>query len=53
MALIGVALTHLRIENVPEPTGDLRADLIALLKHMTADYERIGGLSLTGSCLAT
>ncbi|MET7690400.1 TetR/AcrR family transcriptional regulator [Streptomyces sp. NPDC005483] len=53
MALIGAALTHLRIDNVPEPTDDVRSDLVELLEHMTADYERIGGLSLTGSCLAT
>lgn len=52
MALIGAALAHLRVENVPGPTGDLRDDLIALLEHMVDQYERVGGMSIVGSCLA-
>lgn len=52
MALIGAALAHLRIENVPEPVGDVRRELIQLLDHMVTQYERIGGMSIVGSCLA-
>ncbi|MEU7815314.1 TetR/AcrR family transcriptional regulator [Pseudonocardia sp. NPDC049154] len=52
MALIGAALAHLRVEDLPEPVGDVRRELIQLLDHMAAQYERIGGMSIVGSCLA-
>lgn len=51
-ALIDAALAHLRVEDVPAPTGDTSHDLVALLEHMIMQYDRVGGLSIIGSCLA-
>jgi Transcriptional regulator len=51
-ALIGAALTHLQVDHVPEPTGDTRADLVALLVAMRRQYDEVGGMSIIGSCLA-
>jgi AcrR family transcriptional regulator len=52
MALIGAALEHLRIEDGPEPAGDIRTELAQLLDRMVAQYQRVGGMSIVGSCLA-
>lgn len=32
--------------------GDTRKDLIARLDHMIEQYDRVGGMSIIGSCLA-
>jgi len=50
--LIGAALTHLRIDHVPEPMGTLREDLIAHLSAMRRQYEAVGGMAIIGNCLA-
>lgn len=52
-ALVGAALAHLRVADVPAPTGDTAADLAALLEHMIQQYDRVGGLGIVGSCLAS
>ncbi|MQA08699.1 MAG: TetR family transcriptional regulator [Pseudonocardiaceae bacterium] len=49
--LTGAALTHLRVENIPAPTGELRTDLVALLDAMRRQYDEVGGMSIIGSCL--
>jgi AcrR family transcriptional regulator len=51
-ALIGGALAHLQVDHVPERTGDVRADLAALLAAMREQYDEVGGMSIIGSCLA-
>ena len=50
--LIGAALTHLQVDNVPAPTGVLRDDLIAHLDAMRRQYEEVGGMAVVGNCLA-
>jgi hypothetical protein len=37
--------------DAPAPTGDLRADLVAQLRHLRATFARIG-MSVVGVCLA-
>ena len=51
--LIGAALAHLRVDHVPERTGDTRTDLAALLKTMRRQYDQVGGMSIIGSCLTS
>ncbi|WP_018332980.1 TetR/AcrR family transcriptional regulator [Actinomycetospora chiangmaiensis] len=51
-ALVGAALAHLRLGHVPTPTGDVRADLVALLVAMRAQYDAVGAMSILGTCLA-
>jgi AcrR family transcriptional regulator len=50
-ALIGAALTHLQVDHVPEPAGDVRTDLAALLTAMRRQYDEVGAMSILGSCL--
>lgn len=50
--LVGAALAHLRLGRVPEPTGDVRADLVALLVAMREQYAEVGAMSILGTCLA-
>jgi AcrR family transcriptional regulator len=50
--LIGAALAHLRLGRVPEPLGEVRADLIALLEAMREQYTVVGAMSILGTCLA-
>lgn len=50
--LIGAALAHLRLGRVPEPVGEVRADLIALLGAMREQYVEVGAMSILGTCLA-
>lgn len=49
--LVVAVLVHLRIGGAPALTGDLRADLVAQLRHLRHVYERTG-MSLIGTCLA-
>lgn len=51
--LIGAALAHLQIGDVPEVTGDTEDDLVALLKTMRREYVEVGGMSIIGTCLIT
>jgi AcrR family transcriptional regulator len=44
------ALERLRVAEAPAPTGDLRADLVAHLRHLRATFERVG-MSVLGTCL--
>ncbi|MEH3078315.1 MAG: TetR/AcrR family transcriptional regulator [Quadrisphaera sp.] len=50
--LIAAALRHLELGDLPPATGDLRADLASRLEAMRRQYERVGGMSIIGSCLA-
>ncbi|MCD2188670.1 TetR/AcrR family transcriptional regulator [Actinomycetospora soli] len=50
-ALVGAALAHLRLGDVPEPTGDVRADLVALLDAMRAQYDAVDAMGILGTCL--
>ncbi len=50
--LIGAALAHLRLGRVPEPAGEVRADLVALLEAMRAQYVEVGAMGILGTCLA-
>lgn len=50
--LVGAALAHLRLGRVPEPGGDVRADLVALLEAMREQYVEVGAMSILGTCLA-
>lgn len=49
--LVAAAVQRLRMGGAPAPTGDLRADLVAQLRHLREVFERVG-MSLTGVCLA-
>lgn len=51
--LIGAALSHLQLDQAPPQTGHLRTDLVALLRAMREQYDRVGGMSIIGSCLVT
>ena len=51
-ALVLEAYNELIYGDVPEPTGDVRADLVALLDAMRAQYDAVGAMSILGSCLA-
>ena len=50
--LIGAALAHLRLGRVPEPSGAVRDDLVALLEAMREQYTEVGAMSILGTCLA-
>ncbi len=50
--LIGAALTHLQVDDVPAPVGSARADLIAHLDAMRRQYDEVGGMAIIGNCLA-
>jgi AcrR family transcriptional regulator len=51
--LIGAALAHLQIGDLPEPTGDTEDDLVALLVAMRRQYADVGGMSIVGTCLTS
>jgi len=50
--LATAALAHLRDTAGPEPTGDLRADLVVLLRQMRRNTARFRVMPLIGTCLA-
>jgi AcrR family transcriptional regulator len=50
--LIGAALAHLRLGRPPQPVGEVRADLVALLEAMREQYAEVGAMSILGTCLA-
>lgn len=50
--LVAAAMERLHIRTAPVPTGDLRADLVALLALMRANADRVSVMSLVGTCLA-
>lgn len=49
--LVAAAFERLRIGGAPALSGDLRADLVAQLRHLRAVFERVG-MSVVGVCLA-
>jgi AcrR family transcriptional regulator len=49
--LATAALAHLREAGRPAPTGDLRADLVAQLRQLRVNAERVSAMPLVGTCL--
>jgi AcrR family transcriptional regulator len=49
--LIGAALEHLQIGDLPDLTGDLEDDLVALLAAMRRQYVKVDGMNIVGTCL--
>jgi len=49
--LATAALAHLRETGRPAATGDLRADLIAQLRQLRRNAERVSAMTLIGTCL--
>lgn len=49
--LVAAAFERLRIGGAPALSGDLRADLVAQLRHLRLVFERVG-MSMVGVCLA-
>ncbi|MFF5207300.1 TetR/AcrR family transcriptional regulator [Streptosporangium sp. NPDC000396] len=50
--LLTAALAAARMVDAPPPSGDVRADLIAILRDFSATVERVRGMALIGTCLA-
>ncbi|MFD9124609.1 TetR/AcrR family transcriptional regulator [Kitasatospora sp. NPDC059571] len=50
--LLTAALESARMADAPPLTGDVRADLVAILDDFAATVERVRGMSLIGTCLA-
>jgi AcrR family transcriptional regulator len=50
--LASAVIDTLRIEPLPEPTGDPRADSLAVLENLRANMLRPGGMATLGSILA-
>lgn len=50
--LVGAALSHLQVDQVPESSGRVRDDLVALLDAMRKQYDEVGGMAIIGTCLA-
>lgn len=49
--LATAALAHLREAGRPAPTGDLRTDLLAQLRQLRVNAERVSAMPLVGTCL--
>ena len=49
--LVAAAFARVRMDEAPPLSGDLRADLVAQLRHLRATFERVG-MSVLGVCLA-
>jgi AcrR family transcriptional regulator len=49
--LATAALARLRESGRPAPTGDLRADLVAQLRQLRTNAERVSAMALVGTCL--
>ncbi len=49
--LATAALAHLRETHEPAPTGDLRGDLVAQLRQLRRNAERVSAMPLVGTCL--
>ena len=50
--LATAALAHLRVAGRPDPTGELRADLLSELSQLRLNTERVLAMSLVGTCLS-
>jgi AcrR family transcriptional regulator len=49
--LVAAAFERLRMGGAPAPSGDLRADLVAQLRHLRLVFAHVG-MSMVGVCLA-
>lgn len=50
--LVTAALEAMRMADAPAPSGDTRADLVAILEDFASTVERVRGMALIGTCLA-
>lgn len=50
--LLTAALATMRMADAPPPSGDIRTDLLAILRDFDANMERVNGMALIGTCLA-
>ncbi|MGW9026140.1 TetR/AcrR family transcriptional regulator [Streptomyces sp. NPDC055722] len=50
--LLTAALAAARMTDAPLPGGDLRTNLVNILKDFAATIERVNGMALIGTCLA-
>jgi AcrR family transcriptional regulator len=50
--LLTAALAALRMADAPPPSGDVRTDLVTILRDFAATVERVRGMALIGTCLA-
>ncbi len=50
--LVTAALVGMRMADAPPLSGDTRADLVAILNDFAANFERVNGMALIGTCLA-
>ncbi|WP_369199063.1 TetR/AcrR family transcriptional regulator [Streptomyces djakartensis] len=50
--LLTAALESVRMADAPPLSGDVRADLVAILNDFAATVERVRGMALIGTCLA-
>ena len=50
--LVTTALAGMRMADAPPLSGDVRADLVAVLTDFAANFARVNGMALIGTCLA-
>ncbi|GAA0597058.1 TetR/AcrR family transcriptional regulator [Streptomyces crystallinus] len=50
--LLTAALAAVRMAGAPPSSGDLRTDLLAILRDFARTVERVNGMALIGTCLA-
>ncbi|MFF1478384.1 TetR/AcrR family transcriptional regulator [Streptomyces sp. NPDC058301] len=50
--LLAAALAAVQAADAPPPSGDDRADLLAILRDFAATIARVNGMALIGTCLA-
>ncbi|MCD0484405.1 TetR/AcrR family transcriptional regulator [Streptacidiphilus sp. ASG 303] len=50
--LLTAALAGARMADAPPPRGEVREDLVAVLRDFAATVERVRGMALIGTCLA-
>jgi AcrR family transcriptional regulator len=50
--LVTTALATMRMADAPSPSGDTHADLVAILQDFAANFARVNGMALIGTCLA-
>src|SRR3981081_2209255 len=50
--LVTAALESMRMVDAPASSGDVRTDLVAILRDFAGTVERVRGMALIGTCLA-
>ena len=50
--LVTAALESMRMVDAPAASGDVRADLVVILRDFAGTVERVRGMALIGTCLA-